>query len=103
MEGRHLLVGDVGGADVVDPQAEIQGQALIHPPVVLNEGFELPVASVRERLAIGLGVGVDRSQERVGPAEVRVQRVLGVDGEVVVAARGAGRRVYSKNAPILMA
>ncbi len=67
---------------VVEADAVVERQLLAGAPVVLQVELEVRVPPLGNRELVGLRVGVEHAQRRVGVAVPGVERVVGVVGEV---------------------
>ena len=67
---------------VVEADAVVERQLACRPPVVLHVELEVRVAPFGDRELVGLRVGVEHAGRGVGVAVTRVERVVGVVGEV---------------------
>ena len=90
--------------DVVEADAGVDREVPRHPPVVLREELGVHELAVRRGMGVRLLVLRHGAEQRVGEADVRVERVraVGVEASVPLNAeeRCAGRVVCSTKIPV---
>ena len=93
-ERRHLVAIALGRGQVVEAQPGVDGEVLLHAPVVLHVPLGVHEQAVRIRVAVGLLVLGDGSEQRVRKSDVGVERVrsVGVERQRAVVARRTLRR-----------